>query len=80
MSEGEPDNAEDKYATCLKKENNIVGHLPLGISGKFAKTISYFLSAIETNSCKIAITGKPVILPMGLVCKCHANYFFLESK
>ena len=40
LSEGEPDNAEDKYATCLKKENNIVGHLPLGISGKFAKTIS----------------------------------------
>ena len=25
------------YAVCIKKENKIVGHLPLGKSGKFAK-------------------------------------------
>ena len=42
LSEREPDNPKDKYAVCVKKENRIVGHLPLGKSGKFAKTIFYF--------------------------------------
>ena len=37
--EREPDNPMDKYVVCVKKENNIVGHLPLGIFGKFAKKI-----------------------------------------
>ena len=35
--ERERDNPMDKYAVCIKKENKIVGHLPLGKSGKFAK-------------------------------------------
>ena len=59
-SEGEPDNPIDKYAVCIKKENKIVGHLPLGKSGKFAKTIFYFLRADKLSSCKITVTGKPV--------------------
>ena len=47
----------DKYAVCVKKENKIVGHLPLGKSGKFAKTIFYFLRTDEPsqfmqNSCQ----------------------------
>ena len=60
--EREPDNPMDKYAVCVKKENKIVGHLPLGKSGKFAKTIFYFLRADELSSCKIVFTGKPVNL------------------
>ena len=28
--EREPDNPMDKYPVCVKKENKIVGHLPLG--------------------------------------------------
>ena len=48
-----------------KKENKIVGHLPLGKSGKFAKTIFYFLRADELSSCKIVVTGKPVNLGDG---------------
>ena len=59
-SEGEPGNPIDKYAVCIKKENKIVGHLPLGKSGKFAKTIFYFLRADKLSSCKITVTGKPV--------------------
>ena len=55
--EREPDNPMDKYAVFVKKENKIVGHLPLG---KFAKTIFYFLRADELSSCKIVVTGKPV--------------------
>ena len=55
----------DKYTVCVKKENKIVGHLPLGKSGKFAKTIFYFLRADELSSCKIVVTGKPVNLGDG---------------
>ena len=54
----------DKYAVCVKKENKIVGHLPLGKPGKFAKT-NYFLRADELSSCKIVVTGKPVNLGVG---------------
>ena len=28
-TEGEPANLVDKYVVCVKKENEIVGHLPL---------------------------------------------------
>ena len=38
----------------------MVGHLPLGISGKFSKTIFYCTRADELNSSKIVITGKSV--------------------
>ena len=46
------------------KENRIVGNLPLGKSGKFAKTIFYFLKA-NVSFCKIVVTGKPVNLGDG---------------
>ena len=42
----------------MGKKNKTVEHLPLGIPGKFAKTIFYFLEPDELNSCKIVITGK----------------------
>ena len=44
-TEMEPDNVMDKYAVCVKKNTSIVGHLPLGKNGKFAKMIFYFLRA-----------------------------------
>ena len=49
--------------TCrlaVKKNNVVVGHLPLGCSGKFAKTIFYFLRADEWDECKVIVTGKPI--------------------
>ena len=63
--EREPDNVMDKYTVCVKKENKIVGHLPLGKSGKFTKTIFYFLRADELSSCKIVFTENPVNLGDG---------------
>ena len=60
LCEREPDNPIDKYAVCVKKEKKIVGHLPFGKSGKFAKTIFYFLRADEVNLCKLVVTGKSV--------------------
>ena len=56
----EPGNPVDKYVIGVKKNNAKVGHLPLGCSGKFAKTIFYFLCADEWSECKVIKTGKPV--------------------
>ena len=61
-TERESGNLVDKYAVCVKKENEIVGHLPLGKDGKFAKTVFYFLRADEYDSRNVLITGKPVNL------------------
>ena len=48
-TEREPTNSVDKYAVFVKRDtcNLIVGHLPLGKSGKFAKTVFYFLRSDE---------------------------------
>ena len=36
----QPDNKMDKYAVAIfqERKNKVIGHLPLGKSGKFAKT------------------------------------------
>ena len=41
----EPRNSVDKYAVAVKKDEKVVGHLPLGENGKFAKIFFYFLRA-----------------------------------
>ena len=46
-TEREPGNLEDKCTVYVKKENEIVGHLPLGKDGKFEKTVFNFLRADE---------------------------------
>ena len=58
---GEIESADpvDKYAVAVKK-NNVVGHLPLGSSDKFAKAIFYFLCVDEWSEFKVIVTGKPV--------------------
>ena len=64
-TEMEPDNVVDKYAVCVKKKNVIVGYLPLGKDGRFAKMIFYFLRADRYTECKVIITGKEVNLSDG---------------
>ena len=58
----EPNNVMDKYAVAIfqERQKHVVGHLPLRHSGKFAKTIFYFLKADKENSCKVIIHGKAV--------------------
>ena len=56
-TEREPGNLVDKYAVCVKKNNEILGHLQLGKDGKFAKTVFYFLRADEYGSCDVLIKG-----------------------
>ena len=41
-NEREAGNLVDKYVVCVKKEKEIVGHLPLEKDGKFARTVFYF--------------------------------------
>lgn len=59
----EPDNVKDKYAVAVyqKGKRVIIGHLPLGQAGKFAKTIFYFLKACKDNRCKIIVTAKKAV-------------------
>ena len=61
----EPDNVVDKYAVCVKKNNVIVGYLPLGKDGRFAKMIFHFIRANRDAECKVIITGKEVNLGDG---------------
>ena len=46
----EPDNRMDKFAVCAKTNEKIVGHLKKGTSGRFAKTIFYFLCSDAYSS------------------------------
>ena len=55
-------NIMDKYAVCVKKEETVVGHLEKGTSGRFAKTIFFFLRSDMTGSCHVKITGRAVNL------------------
>ena len=59
----EPQNEVDKYAVAvLDKEKSVIGHLPKGKSGKYAKTIFYFLRNDSVNVCKVKVIGKAVNL------------------
>ena len=55
----EPENLVDKYAVCLKTGNGAtVGHLEKGKSGRFAKTIFYYLRSHPEAKCTAKVTGK----------------------
>ena len=38
----------------------MVGHLQKGKSGRFAKTVFYFLRASENNSCNVTVNSKAI--------------------
>ena len=59
----EPHNKVNNYAVAVvDNKKNIIGHLPKGKSGKYAKTIFYFLRSDPLNICAVKITGKAVNL------------------
>ena len=59
----EPQNEVDKYAVAVRdKEKSVIGHLPKVTSGKYDKTIFYFLRNDSVNVCKVKVTGKAVNL------------------
>ena len=79
-TEREPRNLVDKYAVCVKKGNEIVGHLPLGKDGKFVKTVFYFLRADEFGSCNVLIKGKLVNLGNGDAVQVSCTLNFVGRK
>ena len=48
----------DKFAVYVKISEKIVGHLKKGTSGRFAKTIFYFLRRYAYSSAWAKVTGK----------------------
>ena len=81
----EPENEFDKYAVAVIKDGVVVGHLTKGKTGRFAKTISFFLRASEDNVCKVEITGRRVNLGdkqgLQVPCKLHfvGNVKFIDK-
>ena len=53
----EPDNRVDKFAVCDEKDQTVVGYLKKGDSGKFAKTIFYFLRNDTYCNCYLKFQG-----------------------
>ena len=76
----EPDNVVDKYAVCVLKNNELIGHLPKGTNGKFAKTIFYFLRADKYGSCHVFIKDKVVNLGHGDGMQVPCTLFFEGSS
>ena len=54
----EPENPLDKYAVCVLKDTDFVGHLKKGDTGRFSKTIFYFLRSHSEAKCVAKVTGK----------------------
>ena len=61
----EPENMEDEYAVCVLKSNAIVGHLKKGQSGRYAKTVFYFLRSDRYSSCTVKVRRRAIILGNG---------------
>ena len=77
----EPTNKLDKYAVAVKRKyGDVIGHPPLGKSGKFAKKVFYFLKSDKNHHCKITITGKATNAGHGLGIKVPCQLFFLAEE
>ena len=57
----EPTNKKDKFAVAvIVHKNSVASYLMKGKSGRFSKTISYFLWANKYHGCRGRVTGKVV--------------------
>ena len=56
----EPENEIDKYAVAVTKDARVIGHLKKGKTGRYAKTVFYFLQANPMNTASITAPGKRV--------------------
>ena len=61
-TKAEVTNIVDRYAVAVLQEDEVVGHLPKGKLGRYAKTISFFLTASVRNTCLVIVSGKAVNL------------------
>ena len=76
----EPENVVDKYAVAVMNKDRVVGHLMKGKSGKFAKTVFFFLRTDEINSATVKITGKVVNKGKGMGMEVPWSIAFTSSK
>ena len=71
----EPGNEFDKFSVAVEKFDIVVGNLSKEKTGRFAKTITFFLRGSNENSCKVEVTGKRVNSGDGkglqIPCKLH---------
>ena len=56
----EPENKIDKYVVAVTKDARVTDHLKKGKTGRYAKTVFYFLRANPMNTASITVTGKRV--------------------
>ena len=77
-----PSNIKDKYVVAIFQggRNKVIGHLSLGKSGKFAKTIFHFLKAAKENRCQTIVLGKVVNKNDGLEMKVPSRLIFTAEE
>ena len=76
----EPDNAVDKYAVAVMNKDRVVGHLMKEKSGKFGKTVFFFLRTDKINQATVKITGKAVNKGKGTGMEVPCSITFTGSK
>ena len=76
----ERDNLADKFAVCVKKDQTVIGHLKKGDSGKFPKTIFYFLRSDTYCKCYAEVSGKRRNLKDGKVLQVPCNIIITGQK
>ena len=73
-------NIVGKYAVCVLLYDRVMGHLKLGKSERFAKTVFYFLRADALSSCIVVIKGKAVNLGDGEDIQVPCKLEFIGQK
>ena len=81
LTRPEPENKIDKYVVAVTKDAQVTGHLKKGKTGRYAKTVFYFLRANPINTASITVTEKRVNFGdgQGLQIPC-TNLFKGEEK
>ena len=78
----EPESEIDKYAVAVTKHARVIGQLKKGKTGRYSKTVFYFLQADPMSTACITVTGKRVNfgdghglqIPCTILCKGEEKY------
>ena len=76
----EPENEIDKYAVAVTKDARVIGHLKKGKTGRYAKTVFYFLRANPRNAASITVTWKRVNFEDGQYLQIPCTILFKGEK
>ena len=76
----EPTNIQDKLAVAVKKKKKLVGHLPKVKTGRFAKTIFYFLKSCDDNCCYMKVSRKAINQGHGMGMKVPCKLLFSAEE